>query len=76
MKLVSNTPVDITEYCGNLMVTYLSEDKSMAQPVLTALRENGYEYIENEIGMQTILKNGYLSGTQQLLNSCQHKILK
>ncbi len=70
MKILSNTPFDITEYCGNLIVTYLSDDKNAVQPLLEFLQKNGYEYIENEVGLHTIIKNAYLSNIQQELSSC------
>jgi len=75
MKLVSNTPVDITEYCGNLIITYLSEDKKEVQTLLDTLKKNGYEYIENEVGLQTVVKSAYLTNMQDQLNICGCYIL-
>lgn len=75
MKLLDNTPFDITEYCGNLIVTYLSDDKQKVQPLLTFLNQNGYEYIENEVGLHTIIKSAYLTNTQAELNTCGCYIL-
>ena len=71
MKLLKeNTPFDITEYCGNLIVTFLSADAENVQPLLNVLDKNGYEYIRNEIGFHTLLKNSYLSGIENNLNIC------
>ncbi len=75
MKLLSNTPFDITEYCGNLIVTYLSDDKAAVQPLLQFLQNNGYEYIENEIGLHTIIKSAYLTNIQPQLDTCGCYIL-
>lgn len=75
MKLVSNTPCDITEYCGNLIVTYLSDDKKDVQPLLNSLKESGYEYIENEVGLETIIKGSYLSDKHDQLRICGRYIL-
>lgn len=70
MKAISNTPFDITEYCGNLIVTYLSDDKEAVQPLLVFLQQNGYEYVENEVGLHTIIKSAYLSNIQAQLHTC------
>lgn len=75
MKLLDNVPFDITEYCGNLIVTYLSDDKESVQHLLTFLNQNGYEYVENEVGLHTVLKSAYLSGMQDHLNTCGCYIL-
>ena len=75
MKLLDNVPFDITEYCGNLIVTYLSDDKEKVQFLLTFLNQNGYEYVENEVGLHTVLKSAYLSQMQSHLNECGCYIL-
>ena len=71
MKLLKeNSRFDITEYCGNLIVTFLSADKENVQPLLEFLDKNGYEYIKNELAMHTVLKNSYLSNIERELDSC------
>lgn len=75
MKLLSSTPFDITEYCGNLIVTYLSDDKQDVQPLLAFLKENGYAYVENEVGLQAIIKSAYLTNMHALLDNCGCYIL-
>ena len=75
MKLVESTPFDISEYCGNLIVTFLSEDSVGVQELFDFLDKNGYEYIKNEIGFHTLMKSSYLSGIEKLLESCGCYIL-
>ena len=75
MKLESNTLVDIAEYCGSLIVTYLSDDKEDVRPLLDVLKEKGYEYIENEVGLHTIIKNAYLPNIQNHLRTCGRYVL-
>ncbi len=70
VRLLKNDPFDITEYCGHLIVTYLSEDKEQIRDVLEGLDRIGYEYIENEVGMHTVLKSSYISDTRELLDNC------
>ena len=75
MKLLENTPFDITEYCGNLIITFLSEDTGKVKPLFDFLDKNGYEYIKNEIGLHTVLKSAFLPNIEKELNCCGCYIL-
>lgn len=70
MTLLENMPFDITKYCGNLIVTYLSDDKEKVSGLLKWLDESGYEYIENEVGLHSVLQSSYLVNMQNYLDDC------
>ncbi len=70
MKLLETVNFDITEYCGNLIVTYLSDDKPQVSEILRELDAKGYEYYLNEVGVHTVLKNSYVDDIQDKLSSC------
>ena len=75
MKLIENASFDITEYCGHLIVTYLSDDKLAVRELLEVLDKAGYEYIDNEVGLHTVLKNSYTANIESLLDDCGCYIL-
>ena len=70
MEIISKKEFDITEYCGNLIVTYLSEDKSYAAEVKALLDSKGYAYFDNEVGIHTVLKNSYVDDIEEKLAEC------
>ena len=70
MELTQNQAFDITEYCGNLIVTYFSEDKESANALIKILKEEGYDCIANELSFHTVMKNSYVNDFSQLLDEC------
>ena len=70
MKLLENVPFDITEYCGNLIVTYLSDDRKIVEDLFLKLDSLGYEYIKNEVGRHTVMKNSYIDDIEESLSQC------
>lgn len=70
MRLVSNAPFDVTEYCGHLIITYLSEDKDEVAGFLDELRCKGYHYVENAIDLHTILNTTRVADMEENLEDC------
>lgn len=75
MRLVSNVPFDVTEYCGHLIVTYLSEDKDEVANFLDELRAKGYHFEENAINLHTILNTTRVAEMEEHLEDCGCYIL-
>lgn len=75
MRLVSNVPFDVTEYCGHLIVTYLSEDKDEVAGFLDELRAKGYHFEENAINLHTILNTTRVAEMEENLMDCGCYIL-
>ena len=70
MKFISNEPFDVTEYCGHLILTYLSEDAAEVVDFKEQLDARGYHYVENKISLHTLLKSSYVSEMEELLEDC------
>ena len=70
MRLLSNDPFDITNYCGHLIVTYLTVDEAEVKGFLESLQEKGYHYIENRINLHRVLRASYVAEMEELLEDC------
>jgi len=70
MKVLSNEPCDISDYCGNVIVSYLKADAEEALKVKKWLERKGYDYEDNEISPLNLFKGSYCDKYNELLKNC------
>lgn len=70
MKILSNEPCDISDYCGNIIVSYLEEDAGEVQDIKDWLQSQGYDYEDNAISPAKLLKSSYCDIYNALLKNC------
>ena len=66
MKILSNEPCDISDYCGNIIVSYIKEDEKEAKEIIKWLESRGYDYEDNEITPINLF-NGYTLNIDYLI---------
>ena len=70
MKILSNEACDISDYCGNVIVSYLNADAKEALEVKKWLELKGYDYVDNEISPLNLFKGSYCDKYNNLLKNC------
>ena len=70
MKILKNEVCRLSDFSGNIILSYLEDDKEEARRIAKWLDSKGYEYVENEISAVKVFNGSYCDKYNELLKNC------